>query len=75
MADSDLFHSRYSHLVTLFFLCQLATNHKIKQLSKVDPVLILLDAIYVSIFQVIGPHSLIFTGAVRNELQTSVKTT
>ena len=47
MADSDLFHSRYSHLVTLFFLCQLATNHKIKQLPKVDRVFILRNAISV----------------------------
>lgn len=30
-----------------FSYVKLATNHKIKQLPKVDPVLILLDAIYV----------------------------
>lgn len=57
-----------------FSYVKLATNHKIEQLPKVDPVLILLDAFF-CIFQVIGPHSLIFTGAVRNELQTCVKTT
>jgi len=33
-----------------FSYVKLATNHKIKQLSKVDPVLILLDAIYAVLF-------------------------
>ena len=55
-----------------FSYVKLATNHKINQLPKVDQFNI--TWCNLRIFQVIGPHSHIFTGAVRNELQSCVKT-